>query len=54
MNFKLINGIIIGITVALIGLVAIQVKWIKQSYAVREEKFDQGVALRVEYCEPRY
>lgn len=45
MNFKLINGIIIGITVALIGLVAIQVKWIKQSYAVREEKFDQGVAL---------
>jgi two-component system phosphate regulon sensor histidine kinase PhoR len=45
MNFKLINGIIVAITVALIGLATIQVKWIKQSYAVREEKFDQGVAL---------
>ena len=34
-----------AITIALIGLVIIQLNWIKQSYAVREERFDQGVYL---------
>jgi signal transduction histidine kinase len=35
----------VAITIALIGLVIIQLNWIKQSYAVREERFDQGVYL---------
>ncbi len=45
MNKKLVNIIIIAISLALTGLIYIQWKWIKQSYAVREEKFDQGVYL---------
>lgn len=45
MNIRLVNIIIAGITVALVGLMYIQLKWIKQSYAVREEKFDQAVYL---------
>lgn len=45
MNSRLVNIIIVAITVALIGLVIIQLNWIKQSYAVREERFDQGVYL---------
>ncbi|HLP53358.1 MAG TPA: HAMP domain-containing sensor histidine kinase [Chitinophagales bacterium] len=45
MNIRLVNIIIVGITVALIGLVYIQFKWINQSYAVREEKFDQAVYI---------
>ncbi len=45
MSQKLINSIIAGITIALIGLVFIQIKWINQSYRVREEKFDQSVYL---------
>ncbi len=45
MSLRLINLIIVGITVALIGLVIIQIKWINQSYKVREEKFDQSVYL---------
>ncbi|MFN8323821.1 MAG: HAMP domain-containing sensor histidine kinase [Chitinophagales bacterium] len=51
MNNKLVNAIIIGITVALAGLIFIQVKWIKQSYAVREEKFDQGVYMALSNIE---
>ncbi|MBL7779294.1 MAG: HAMP domain-containing histidine kinase [Chitinophagales bacterium] len=43
MNAKLVNVIIVAITVALSGLVYIQLKWIDQSYQVREERFDQGV-----------
>src|ERR1043165_9323768 len=43
MHIRLVNIIIVGITVALVGLVYIQFSWIKQSYAMREEKFDQGV-----------
>jgi signal transduction histidine kinase len=42
MNSRLVNSIIIGITIALIGLMYIQIRWIKQNYAVREERFDQG------------
>lgn len=34
-----------GISVALAGLIIIQYNWIKQSYAVRQERFDQGVYL---------
>ncbi len=45
MNTRLVNIIIIAITTALVGLIYIQVKWIKQSYRVREEKFDQAVYL---------
>lgn len=45
MNIRLVNFIIAGITVALVGLMYIQIKWIKQSYAVREDKFDQAVYL---------
>ena len=45
MNSRLVNIIILAITLALAGLIYIQVKWIKQSYSVREEKFDQGVYL---------
>jgi two-component system phosphate regulon sensor histidine kinase PhoR len=45
MNARLVNIIIIAITIALIGLMVIQVKWIKQNYEVREERFDQGVYL---------
>ena len=43
MNSRLVNSIIIGITIALIGLMYIQIRWIKQNYGVREERFDQGV-----------
>lgn len=45
MNNRLVNIIIAAISVALAGLVYIQVKWIRQSYTVREEKFDQGVYI---------
>lgn len=45
MNNRLVNLIILGISVALAGLVIIQYNWIKQSYAVRQERFDQGVYL---------
>lgn len=45
MNSRLVNIIIAAITVALSGLIYIQVKWIRQSYAVREDRFDQGVYL---------
>ncbi|MCW5907283.1 MAG: HAMP domain-containing histidine kinase [Chitinophagales bacterium] len=45
MNSRLVNIIIAAISLALAGLVFIQVKWIRQSYAVREEKFDQAVYL---------
>ncbi|MCS6935908.1 MAG: HAMP domain-containing histidine kinase, partial [Chitinophagales bacterium] len=41
-NAKLVNAIIIAISIALSGLVYIQLKWINQSYKVREERFDQG------------
>ncbi len=45
MNTKLVKLIIAAITIALFGLVLIQMNWIKQSYAVKEERFDQGVYL---------
>ena len=45
MNNRLVNLIIVGISVALAGLTIIQYNWIKQSYAVRQERFDQGVYL---------
>ncbi len=45
MNKKLVNIIIVSISIALAGLIYIQVKWINQSYRTREEKFDQGVYL---------
>ncbi|MCW3126995.1 MAG: two-component sensor histidine kinase [Bacteroidetes bacterium] len=43
MKFKNINAVIITTCAVLIGLVAIQVAWIWQSYNLREERFDQGV-----------
>ncbi len=45
MNTRLVNIIIVAITLALVGLIYIQVNWIKQNYRVREEKFDQAVYL---------
>ncbi|MBL0308273.1 MAG: HAMP domain-containing histidine kinase [Bacteroidetes bacterium] len=45
MNTRLVNIIIAGISIALIGLIYIQVRWIKENYLVREERFDQGVYL---------
>lgn len=45
MNIRSVNIIIIAISIALTGLMYIQFKWIKQSFAVREEKFDQAVYL---------
>jgi signal transduction histidine kinase len=45
MNTRLVNFIIAGITVALVGLMYIQLRWIRENYAVREERFDQGVYL---------
>lgn len=45
MSIRLVNIIIAAISLALIGLLYIQFNWIKQSYAVREEKFDQAVYL---------
>jgi two-component system, OmpR family, phosphate regulon sensor histidine kinase PhoR len=45
MNTRLVNVIIVAISIALIGLIYIQMSWIKQNYAVREERFDQGVYL---------
>ena len=43
MNLKSINAVLIAICFVLLGLVAIQVGWIWQSYNLREERFDQGV-----------
>jgi two-component system, OmpR family, phosphate regulon sensor histidine kinase PhoR len=45
MNSRLVNLIIAAISLALTGLVYIQITWIKQSYKAREEKFDQAVYL---------
>ena len=45
MNTRLVNIIIIAITLALVGLIYIQVNWIRQNYKVREEKFDQAIYL---------
>ncbi|MES2621976.1 MAG: HAMP domain-containing sensor histidine kinase [Bacteroidota bacterium] len=45
MNARLVNIIIVAITLALIGLIIIQLKWINQNYKVREERFDQGIYL---------
>ncbi len=45
MNKRLVNFIIAGITIALIGLMYIQIRWIRENYAVREERFNQGVYL---------
>ena len=45
MNTRLVNIIIAGITIALVGLMYIQLRWIKENYAVREDRFDQGVYL---------
>lgn len=43
MNARLVNFIIAGITIALIGLIYIQLRWINENYAVREERFDQAI-----------
>ncbi len=42
MRTKYINTITIAISIALLGLVLIQVNWVRQSYGLREERFDQG------------
>lgn len=45
MKTKWIIVIGIAIVLALGGLISIQFTWVKQSYSVREEKFDQGVMI---------
>ncbi len=45
MKIKWIPVIGLAIVLALGGLMYIQFTWVKQSYAVREEKFDQGVMV---------
>jgi two-component system phosphate regulon sensor histidine kinase PhoR len=43
MNLRNINIVLAATCIVLLGLVAIQVGWITQSYKLREERFDQGV-----------
>jgi two-component system phosphate regulon sensor histidine kinase PhoR len=43
MNLRNINIVLAATCVVLLGLVAIQMGWIWQSYTLREERFDQGV-----------
>jgi two-component system phosphate regulon sensor histidine kinase PhoR len=43
MNLRNINIVLAATCIVLLGLVAIQVGWITQSYRLREERFDQGV-----------
>lgn len=43
MNLRNINIVLAATCFVLLGLVAIQVGWIWQSYDLREERFDQGV-----------
>ena len=43
MNLRNINIVLAATCMVLVGLVAIQVGWIWQSYTLREERFDQGV-----------
>lgn len=43
MNLRNINIVLVATCGVLLGLVAIQVGWIWQSYSLREERFDQGV-----------
>ncbi|MCS6818969.1 MAG: HAMP domain-containing sensor histidine kinase [Chitinophagales bacterium] len=45
MKIKWVTFIAISIALALAGLVYIQFSWVRQGYAVREEKFDQGVMI---------
>lgn len=45
MNPKYINAILIGICIALLGLVAVQVDWVRKSYSLHEQRFDQEVGL---------
>jgi len=45
MNPRFINFILIVICAALLGLIVIQVNWVKQSYKLREDRFDQEVYL---------
>ncbi len=44
MNLRNINIVLAATCVVLLGLVAIQVGWIYQSYTLREDLFDQGVS----------
>ena len=43
MKIRWVTIIGASILLALAGLVYIQFNWVKQSYQVREDKFDQGV-----------
>jgi two-component system phosphate regulon sensor histidine kinase PhoR len=45
MNTKLIRIMLIAISVALLGLIAIQANWVIDSYRVYEERFDQEVYM---------
>jgi signal transduction histidine kinase len=45
MKIKWVTIIGVAIVLALGGLISIQFTWVKQSYSVREDKFDQGVMI---------
>ncbi|MFN8311152.1 MAG: HAMP domain-containing sensor histidine kinase [Chitinophagales bacterium] len=45
MNTRLVNVVLGVICFALLGLVLIQLNWVRQSYQLREERFDQGVYM---------
>ncbi len=44
MDARLIRSLMIGITIGLIGLVTIQVLWMRNNITLKEEQFEQGVS----------
>src|SRR5690606_39645033 len=44
MDARLIRSLMIGITIGLIGLVTIQVLWMRNNITLKEDQFEQGVS----------
>lgn len=45
MNSRYINAILVVICLVLLGLIVVQVNWVKNSYLLHEQRFDQEVGL---------
>src|SRR5690606_15623809 len=45
MNSRYINAILAVICLVLLGLIVVQVNWVKNSYLLHEQRFDQEVGL---------